>query len=200
MFTGIVEGLGKVASLMSVDENLHIKVACDFLSELKVDQSIAHNGVCLTVTELDKRYYEVVAVKETLMKTNLKHLKVGDMINLERCLKVGDRLDGHFVQGHVDCKAVCTSAEDHSGSWMFTFSFPEEYASLVVSKGSITINGVSLTVISPTLSSFSVTIIPYTYDHTTFKSLHIGDEVNLEFDILGKYIMKKLSLSEQVQQ
>ena len=200
MFTGIIESLGKVTDLKTEGTNLVMRFRAPLDAEpIKVDQSIAHNGTCLTVTEIfqndeEAREYTVVAVQETLEKTNLGSLKVGDPINIERCMKVGQRLDGHFVQGHVDTVGEVTQVEEREGSWMFSFSFPERYAALMVDKGSVTINGVSLTVVSPSKNDFSVTIIPYTYEHTNFHDLKVGSKVNLEFDILGKYITRMQEL------
>ncbi len=200
MFTGIIESLGQVVDLQTEGTNLVMRFRARLDAEpIKIDQSIAHNGACLTVTEVfqnddDAREYSVVAVQETLEKTSLGSLKVGDPVNVERCMKVGQRLDGHFVQGHVDTVGKVTSVEERDGSWMYNLSFPEQYAPLIVDKGSVTINGVGLTVISPGKRDFSVTIIPYTYKHTNFHNLKAGDEVNLEFDILGKYITRMQGL------
>jgi riboflavin synthase len=191
MFTGIIESFGKVVELKKYGSNLDLVIQSDISNELKIDQSIAHNGVCLTVVECDNSKHRVTAVQETLIKTNLTELKIGDLLNLERCLKADSRLDGHFVQGHVDGKAICTHIDVKDGSWDFHF----EHTGLefrTVSKGSITINGVSLTVVNSTENSFSVTIIPYTFEHTNFNFLKVGDAVNLEFDILGKYIQQYL--------
>lgn len=202
MFTGIIESLGQVISLEEEGTNLTMRFRASLDAEpIKIDQSIAHNGVCLTVTEVfqnddEAREYTVVAVQETLEKTALGSLNAGDPINVERCMKVGQRLDGHFVQGHVDTVGRVTYVEERDGSWMFGFSFPESYAPLIVDKGSVTINGVSLTVVSPGKNDFSVTIIPYTYEHTNFHTLKKGDPVNLEFDILGKYITRMEKISQ----
>lgn len=197
MFSGIIEGLGEVVALRKEQNNLHITVQSDFTSELKIDQSIAHNGVCLTVVGLKDNSYTVTAIDETLKKTNLALLNVGDEVNLERCMKLGDRLDGHIVQGHVDQTAVCKSVEDVNGSWIFTFEYdasqnnpPVGRAGITVEKGSVCVNGVSLTVVNSKDNSFSVCIIPYTFEHTNFKNIKVGSIVNLEFDILGKYIAK----------
>ncbi len=193
MFSGIIEQLGQLVDKKAEDSNLHLFVESPFAKELKIDQSVAHNGVCLTVVDIKNNTYKVTAIKETLDKTNLEKLKIGDAINLERCLKVGDRLDGHIVQGHVDQTSICKSIENTNGSWIFTFEYDASEENFVVKKGSICINGVSLTVVdcndSETLSSFSVAIIPYTFLHTTFQYLKMGDQVNLEFDIVGKYIL-----------
>lgn len=188
MFTGIIESTGRVKEIKKKDTNLTFFIECDFLSELKIDQSIAHNGVCLTVDGIFNDHYSVTAIKETLDKTNLGTLIVGDLINLERCLKLGDRLDGHIVQGHVDSTATITDVKDINGSWEFYFEYePKEF--VTVSKGSICVNGVSLTVVQSSQGKFSVAIIPYTYEHTNFKSLQKGSTVNIEFDIVGKYIL-----------
>ena len=190
MFSGIIEGLGEVVSLRKELNNLHITVKCDFTHELKIDQSIAHNGVCLTVVSIENDTYTVTAIDETLSKTNLGALIAGDKINLERCMKLGDRLDGHIVQGHVDQTAICTNIMETNGSWLFTFRYDKSKNNITVEKGSITVNGVSLTVVNSLADSFSVCIIPYTYTHTNFHTINKGSVVNLEFDIVGKYIAK----------
>lgn len=187
MFTGIVETVGAVLSVKEDQGNIHFGIASSFLSELKIDQSIAHNGVCLTVVSLTEKEYIVTAIAETLRKTNLGSLKTGDAVNLERCMKLGDRLDGHIVQGHVDATAVCTNIVSDSGSDLFYFEY-DAHAGLTVSKGSICVNGVSLTVVDSSPGKFSVAIIPFTKTHTNFRDLKKGDAVNLEFDIVGKYI------------
>lgn len=192
MFTGIVEALGTVEALIP-DEgtNLTFQLRCPFTSDLRVDQSLSHNGVCLTVTSVQDETYTVTAVDETLRKTNLGTLQVGDRVNLERCLPAHGRFDGHIVQGHVDGTGRCTHIEDAGGSWLIDFAF-ESTENLVVEKGSICVNGVSLTVFNATASSFRVAIIPYTYQHTTFQYLRVGDAVNLEFDVIGKYVQRLL--------
>jgi riboflavin synthase len=190
MFSGIIEMLGEVVDLKTEQSNLHITVKSDFTNELKIDQSVAHNGVCLTVVKIEGSNYSVTAIDETLAKTNLGKLKVGDYVNLERCLRVGDRLDGHIVQGHVDQTAVCVDVKEADGSWMYTFEYDASKNNITVEKGSICVNGVSLTVVNSLKNSFSVCIIPYTYEHTSFKNIKSGTVVNLEFDILGKYISK----------
>lgn len=190
MFSGITEGLGEVIALKKEQGNLHITIKSDFTSELKIDQSIAHNGACLTVVDIKDKTYTVTAIEESLQKTNLGLLKVGDSINLERCMKLGDRLDGHIVQGHVDQTAICKKVEETNGSWMFTFEYDASQNNITVEKGSVCVNGVSLTVVNSKDNSFSVCIIPYTYEHTNFKNFKAGTVVNLEFDILGKYIKK----------
>lgn len=193
MFSGIIEMVGEVVDLKKEQSNLHITVKSDFTNELKIDQSIAHNGVCLTVVNIAGANYAVTAIDETLMKTNLGLLTVGSLVNLERCLRVGDRLDGHIVQGHVDQTAVCTGVKELDGSWMYTFEYDASKNNITVEKGSICINGVSLTVVNSLKNRFSVCIIPYTYEHTNFKNIKSGTVVNLEFDILGKYISKLMN-------
>ncbi len=190
MFTGIIEKLGKIEDLKQENTNLHLTVSSSITDELKIDQSVAHNGVCLTVVSIDKDNYVVTAIKETLDKTNIGRLSVGDAINLERAMKLGDRLDGHIVQGHVDQTATCTEVQEENGSWTYTFEYDPSLSNVTIEKGSITINGVSLTVVNSKLNSFSVAIIPYTYNHTNFKHLKVGDTVNLEFDVIGKYVKR----------
>lgn len=194
MFTGIIECLGIIEEVISDNSNRDIWLSSPITHELKIDQSVAHNGVCLTVVEIKDDKYRVTAVDETLKKTNLSALESRQIVNIERCLKVDGRLDGHFVQGHVDAVGECVSKRESDGSWLFTFQFPEEYATLVVEKGAICINGVSLTAFEVTKSTFTVAIIPYTYDHTTFKTIKEGTIVNIEFDILGKYLLRNISL------
>ena len=189
MFTGIIEHMGEVVSLQNEAENLNISMRTPITQELKIDQSVAHNGVCLTVVAIEGDIYTVTVIKESLQKTNLGNLKVGDQVNIERCMKLGDRLDGHLVQGHVDQTAKCVDVVEVDGSWYFTFSY-ENLGNITVEKGSICVNGVSLTVVNSQADSFSVAIIPYTYNHTNFHNFKIGTIVNLEFDILGKYIVK----------
>lgn len=195
MFSGIVEEYARVVALETEGENLHITMTCSFVSELSIDQSIAHNGVCLTVVRLDGETYTVTAIKETLERSNLGLLKIGDLVNLERSMVLGGRLDGHIVQGHVDQTAVCTSVREAGGSWYYHFEHeatPEMAAKgyVTVEKGSVTVNGVSLTVVNSTLNSFEVAIIPYTHDNTNFCQIEAGTMVNLEFDIIGKYLCK----------
>lgn len=190
MFTGIIEDLGIIKNLEVEGENLHITVQTSITSELKIDQSVAHNGVCLTVVSIDKDNYIVTAIKETLDKTNLGKLKSGDFVNVERAMKLGDRLDGHIVQGHVDQTAKCISIKEEDGSWVFTFKYDKALNNITIEKGSITVNGVSLTVVNSKIDEFSVAIIPYTYEHTTFNKLKVGDTVNLEFDVVGKYVKR----------
>jgi riboflavin synthase len=189
MFTGIIEQMGEVVALVKEQDNLHISVKADFTHELKIDQSVAHNGICLTVVAIDKDVYTVTAIKETLDKTNLAKLEKGHKVNLERCMKLGDRLDGHIVQGHVDQTAVCSKIGQENG-W-HTYTFEHQLSDhFTVEKGSVCVNGVSLTVVNSQDNSFSVAIIPYTYEHTNFHSFKEGDLVNIEFDIIGKYITK----------
>lgn len=194
MFTGIIECLGTVKEVSQKGTNIDFHVHTPITDELKVDQSVAHNGVCLTVTEISGDVYSVTAVAETLQKTNLGSLKAGDSVNIERALRVGDRLDGHFVQGHVDATGICEEVQQLEGSWLFRFSFSQEHAALIIEKGSVCTNGVSLTAFEVTENTFTVTIIPYTFEHTTFHSLQKGDTVNLEFDVLGKYLLRAESL------
>lgn len=195
MFTGIIEQLGVVSNLEKEDGNLHITVDSPLASELKIDQSLAHNGVCLTVVSKTDTSYTVTAIDETLQKSNIGHLQINDLVNLERAMKIGDRLDGHIVQGHVDQTAVCTKAEDLNGSWKYTFTYDVTPKNITIEKGSITVNGVSLTVVDSGVNSFSVAIIPYTFEHTNFKTFKEGTVVNLEFDMIGKYIQKLSALN-----
>ena len=190
MFTGIIETIGKVIELTQEDGNLHIVVESSISKELKIDQSVSHNGVCLTVVEQNDNWHKVTAIVETLSISNLNQLNLGSLVNLERCLKVGGRLDGHMVQGHVDEVATCIEVMEDNGSWRYKFEGSEQVKKLIVNKGSICINGVSLTIVNTKGSIFEVAIIPYTYENTTFKEIRIGDLVNLEYDIIGKYIMK----------
>ena len=194
MFTGIIETLGRVAKLDEEGENLRITIASEIASELSVDQSVSHNGACLTVEKAGDQEYEVVAVAETLQKTNLGTLETGMEVNLERAMVLGTRLDGHLVQGHVDSTAKCTGISEADGSWFFSFSYPYEEGRITVEKGSITIDGVSLTVVNSARDSFEVAIIPYTYEHTIFKNYRVGSIVNLEFDIIGKYVARLLEM------
>ena len=192
MFTGIIESLGKITSIVKDKSNIHITIESDLTSQLKVDQSMAHNGVCLTVVDInkDENLYTVTAIDETLQKTNFKSLKIGDVINLERAMKLGDRLDGHIVQGHVDQIGTCIAIKNENGSWIFTFEYNASTKNITIEKGSITINGVSLTVVNSLKNQFSVAIIPYTYKHTNFNTLKIDGTVNLEFDVIGKYVAR----------
>lgn len=190
MFTGIIETAATLVEIKKEGTNVHFSFSSDITPELKVDQSLSHNGVCLTVTGVKDERYTVTAIKETLDKTNLGLLVIGDKVNLERCLLANGRFDGHIVQGHVDCVAKCTGIIDLEGSWEFSFEYPKNEQHLTVEKGSITVNGVSLTVVNSLENSFSVCIIPYTYEHTNFNQLRTGSTVNLEFDIVGKYLAK----------
>ncbi len=191
MFSGIVEEAAKVVNLEKEQENLHITMECSFVDELKIDQSISHNGVCLTVVKKEGKTYTVTAIKETLVKSNLGKLQIGDKVNLERSLKIDSLLDGHLVQGHVDQTAVCTEVKEAEGSWYYTFEYePAQDDYITVEKGSISVNGVSLTVINSKDKSFQVAIIPYTYEVTNFHQIQAGTIVNLEFDIIGKYIAR----------
>ncbi|WP_370390276.1 riboflavin synthase [uncultured Winogradskyella sp.] len=190
MFTGIIETLGYVENLKRAGGNLDIIVRTPLAKELKIDQSVAHNGVCLTVVNIKDDVYTVTAIEETLSKTNLGNLKIGDYINIERAMKLGARLDGHIVQGHVDQTAICTEAEEKDGSWIYSFTYDNSFSNVTIEKGSITVNGVSLTVVNSKDNSFSVAIIPYTYNNTNFKNLSVGDTVNLEFDVIGKYVKR----------
>jgi riboflavin synthase len=190
MFTGIIETLGAIQDLQKDNDNLHITVASSITNELKIDQSVAHNGVCLTVVAINGNQYTVTAIRETLEKTNLGDWKVGSIVNLERAMKLGDRLDGHIVQGHVDQTGICIDIKEANGSWYYTFEYNPELNNLTIEKGSITINGVSLTVVNSKKNEFSVAIIPYTYEHTNFKTFEIGTKINLEFDVIGKYVSK----------
>ncbi|WP_431134001.1 riboflavin synthase [Psychroserpens mesophilus] len=190
MFTGIIEDLGIVTKLENENENLHLTMRSKITHELKIDQSISHNGICLTVVDIDDDTYTVTAIKETLDKTNLSQLKTGDLVNIERAMKLGDRLDGHIVQGHVDQTAVCKHIKNTNGSWVFTFEYDKALNNITIEKGSITVNGVSLTVVDSKTHMFSVAIIPYTYEHTNFNIFTEGTVVNLEFDVVGKYIKR----------
>ena len=190
MFTGIVEAMGSLVKTEAKGTNVEFWFTCPFTQELKVDQSLAHNGVCLTVVEIQGEQYRVTAIDETLQKTNLGDLKLGQKVNLERCMAANARFDGHIVQGHVDLTGVCTEIKDQQGSWEYRFSYPITSGHVTVEKGSICVNGTSLTVVDSQDDSFTVCIILYTYEHTVFHQLSVGDRVNLEFDILGKYIKK----------
>ncbi len=190
MFTGIIETLGIIKDLRKEDENLHITVSSSITNELKIDQSLAHNGVCLTVVGIENDNYTVTAIQETINKTNVGDWKPNDIVNLERAMKLGDRLDGHIVQGHVDQIGICKSIEETDGSWLFTFEYDTSLNNITIEKGSITVNGVSLTVVDSKTNKFSVAIIPYTYEHTNFKKFKIGSKINLEFDVIGKYVAK----------
>ena len=194
MFTGIIEGNGKVIELRSDQENLHITLESKLTQDLKIDQSLAHNGVCLTVVDIQENQYVVTAVQETLLKSNLGNLKLGDFINLERAMKINGRLDGHIVQGHIDQTGKCIGVENKDGSWIYEFEYNSASGNITIEKGSITINGVSLTVVNSGINTFSVAIIPYTYENTNFNFIKVDDLVNLEFDMIGKYIKKIQSI------
>jgi riboflavin synthase len=194
MFTGIIETLGIIKEIQKEQGNLHITVASEITHELKIDQSVAHNGICLTVVKINQNEYTVTAIQETIDKTAIGSWQVNDVLNLERAMKLGDRLDGHIVQGHVDQTAVCTSIQEKSGSWEFTFEYDTALNNITIEKGSITVNGTSLTVVNSAKNSFSVAIIPYTYEHTIFHTFEIGTKVNLEFDVVGKYIARMYEL------
>lgn len=190
MFTGIIETLGTIQEIKKENTNLHISIHSAITDALKIDQSVAHNGVCLTVVAINENQYTVTAINETLEKTNLSDWKVGDLVNLERAMLLGARLDGHIVQGHVDQVGVCVSIEEANGSWIYTFQYDEKYNNITIEKGSITVNGVSLTVVNSKKNEFSVAIIPYTHEHTNFKTFEVNTKVNLEFDVIGKYVSR----------
>jgi riboflavin synthase len=201
MFSGIIEGMGTVVSIVKDQENFHFTLSCNFTHELKVDQSLSHNGVCLTVVRKEGGNYTVTAIKETLLKTNLGLLKIGDKVNLERSMKMDGRLDGHIVQGHVDQTAECKEVVEADGSWYYTFVYDFDPGKarqgyMTVEKGSVTVNGVSLTVVNSKMDSFQVAIIPYTYEHTNFHTFQKGSVINLEFDIIGKYLSRLAEFSK----
>ena len=196
MFTGIIEGMGTVSNLKKELDNLHITIKSNITKELKIDQSIAHNGVCLTVIDIKDDFYTVTAINETLEKSNLGSFKIGDKINLERAMILGERLDGHIVQGHVDQTAVCENVTEENGSWIFTFKYDDSINNITIEKGSITVNGVSLTVVNSKDGEFSVAIIPYTFDNTNFGYIKSGTVVNLEFDVIGKYVQRLHNLNK----
>ena len=193
MFTGIIETLGTIQDIVKDKDNVHITVDSSITDELKIDQSVSHNGICLTVVAINGSQYTVTAIDETIKKTTLSSWKMGDFINLERAMKLGDRLDGHIVQGHVDQIGSCIEAKETNGSWFYTFEYDEKRNNITIEKGSITVNGVSLTVVDSKNNQFSVAIIPYTYEHTNFKSFEIGTKINLEFDVIGKYVSRLYS-------
>jgi riboflavin synthase len=196
MFTGIIESLGAIKLLEKDKDNLHITIKSSLTNELKIDQSVAHNGVCLTVVGIENDEYTVTAIRETIEKTNLGDWKTGDIVNLERAMQLGARLDGHIVQGHVDQIGICKSIENANGSWYYTFEYNENLSNITIEKGSITVNGVSLTVVNAKKNEFSVAIIPYTYEHTNFKNFVVGTKINLEFDVIGKYVARLYNLKE----
>jgi len=193
MFTGIIETLGEIKAIEKEGGNVHLTISSTITNELKIDQSVAHNGVCLTVTSVENNEYKVTAIQETIDKTNLSDWKIGTAVNLERAMKLGDRLDGHIVQGHVDQTGICKAIKETNGSWYYTFEYDSILNNLTIEKGSITVNGVSLTVVNSLKNEFSVAIIPYTYEHTNFNNFEIGTKVNLEFDVIGKYVSKLYS-------
>ena len=190
MFTGIIETLGTIQEIKKENSNVQITMNSSITSELQIDQSVAHNGICLTVVAVNDTSYTVTAIDETIKKTNLGDWKIGDSVNLERAMKLGDRLDGHIVQGHVDQTGNCISAEQTDGSWLYTFEYDEKLNNITIEKGSITVNGVSLTVVNSKKNQFSVAIIPYTHEHTNFKNFEVGTKINLEFDVIGKYVSR----------
>jgi len=190
MFTGIIETLGVIQEIKKEKDNIHITIDSSITSELKIDQSVAHNGICLTVVALKDTLYTVTAIDETIKKTNLSSWKIGDSVNLERAMKLGDRLDGHIVQGHIDQTGTCIAVQETNGSWSYTFEYDETLNNITIEKGSITVNGVSLTVVNSKKNQFSVAIIPYTHEHTNFKSFEVGTIINLEFDVIGKYVSR----------
>lgn len=193
MFTGIIETLGTVQEIKKDKDNIHLTIDSSITDELQIDQSVAHNGICLTVVAISNSLYTVTAIGETIKKTNISYWKTGDQINLERAMKLGDRLDGHIVQGHVDQIGTCIAADEANGSWHYTFEYDESLHNITIEKGSITINGVSLTVVNSKKNEFSVAIIPYTFEHTNFKNFEVGTKVNLEFDVIGKYVSRLYS-------
>lgn len=190
MFTGIIETLGTIKDLRKEGENIHITISSSVTNELKIDQSVSHNGVCLTVVGISDDQYTVTAIKESIDKTNIGDWKLDDQVNLERAMKLGDRLDGHIVQGHVDQTGTCISIEEADGSWYYTFEYDPKLSNITIEKGSITVNGVSLTVVNSKKNTFSVAIIPYTHEHTNFKNFEVGTKINLEFDVIGKYVTR----------
>jgi riboflavin synthase len=194
MFTGIIETIGIISDIKKDQGNVHLTIQTNITNELKIDQSVAHNGVCLTVVEIFDNKHVVTAIQETINKTTLGLWQIGDKVNVERAMKLGDRLDGHIVQGHVDQTAVCTTIQEKSGSWEFTFEYDTALNNITIEKGSITVNGTSLTVVNSAKNSFSVAIIPYTYEHTIFHTFEIGTKVNIEFDVVGKYIARMYEL------
>ena len=196
MFTGIIETLGIIKEIRKEQGNLHITVASDITQELKIDQSVAHNGICLTVVKINQNEYTVTAIQETIDKTAIGSWQVNDVLNLERAMKLGDRLDGHMVQGHVDQTGTCMGITDANGSWVFTFEYNPSLSNITIEKGSITVNGTSLTVVNSGVQSFSVAIIPFTYEHTNFHTYKVGTTVNLEFDVIGKYVARLTALEK----
>lgn len=194
MFTGIIETLGIIKEIEKDQENLHLTIASEITHELKIDQSVAHNGICLTVVKIENNTYTVTAIKETIDKTSIGTWNVGAVLNVERAMKLGDRLDGHLVQGHVDQTGTCVAIKEANGSWVFTFEYNPSLNNITIEKGSITVNGTSLTVVNSEKNRFSVAIIPYTYEHTNFNTFEMGTIVNLEFDVIGKYVARLTAL------
>lgn len=194
MFTGIIEQVGRVAEVKSQGSNRSFWIESALAGELRPDQSLSHNGVCLTIEETRAGFHRVTAIAETLEKTNLGDWTPGTRVNLERCLQLNGRLDGHFVQGHVDCTATCLDRQDRQGSWEFSFAFPSRFAALIIEKGSVTVNGISLTAFGVKKKKFKVAIIPYTFEHTNIAQVNPGDRVNIEFDLIGKYLQRKLTM------
>ena len=190
MFTGIIETLGNIQEIKKDKDNIHVTIDSSITNELKIDQSVAHNGICLTVVAIKENNYTVTAIDETIKKTNLGEWQKGDLVNLERAMKLGDRLDGHIVQGHVDQTGTCISIQETNGSWLYTFEYDDKLNNLTIEKGSITVNGVSLTVVNSKKNQFSVAIIPYTHEHTNFKNFTVDSKINLEFDVIGKYVSR----------
>ena len=193
MFTGIIETLGTIQEIRKDKDNIHITVKSSITDELKIDQSVAHNGICLTVVDIIESNYTLTAIGETVKKTTISHWQTNENVNLERAMKLGDRLDGHIVQGHVDQIGTCVVANETNGSWFYTFEYDESLGNITIEKGSVTVNGVSLTVVDSGKNKFSVAIIPYTYEHTNFKNIEVGTKVNLEFDVIGKYVSRLYS-------
>jgi len=196
MFTGIIESVGTVKEVILNGSNRTFWIHSPISAQLKVDQSVSHSGVCLTIEELGEACHRVTAIEETLLKSNLGDWNEGSLVNLERCLQINDRIDGHLVQGHVDTKGICKKRKEKDGSWEFEFEFPKKNAALIIDKGSISLNGISLTVFDVKKKSFKVAIIPYTFEHTNIRMVNVGDTVNIEFDIIGKYLLRRLSLKD----
>lgn len=196
MFTGIIEQLGTIEAITTINTNLTLTINSTLAAELKVDQSLSHSGVCLTIEAVNEKTYQVTAIEETIKKTTIGLWKIGQVVNLERCLKLDSRLDGHIVQGHVDAVGTCVQYHQKNGSWEYVIEIDEKFASLIIEKGSISLNGISLTIFNITNNSFTIAIIPYTYEHTNMHSLAVGDKVNVEFDMIGKYVMRLKNLTQ----
>ena len=194
MFTGIIEKTGVIKEVISIGTNTSFWIESELAVELKIDQSLSHNGICLTVEEIKDGQHRVTAIEETILKTNAGNWAAGNMLNLERCMQLNGRLDGHIVQGHVDCTATCDEVIEKAGSWEYSFTFPEKFAALIIEKGSVTVNGISLTCFNVTNNRFTVAIIPYTYEHTNMSRLQKGDAVNIEWDVVGKYVQRMMAL------